>query len=60
LVINGLRRKGGAGLDGGLKKGVKIGRFGRQNALFPKLFSFLQICFFCIEAVFPQCLQGFF
>jgi hypothetical protein len=44
----------------GLKKGAKTGRFGRQKALFPKLFSLLQIRFFGDKRGFTGCLQGFF
>jgi hypothetical protein len=31
-----------------------------KPSLPPKLFSFLQICFFCIKPIFPLYLQGFF
>jgi hypothetical protein len=33
---------------------------GSQTHLSPKLFSILQICFFCIKPLFPLYLQGFF
>jgi hypothetical protein len=50
----------GGGHSRAAKTGAKIGGFGRQNALFPKLFLFLQIRFFGGKRGFTESGQGFF